>query len=102
METRDRAGDSARANDAAFEFSYLLFRSIPPIIRRLKRIPDAVDLWQHGSTRCVLKRVVMPSAYQVCLYDGVALTKALDFDDRDRAIAFAVELFRWTHREPLA
>jgi hypothetical protein len=64
-------------------------------------MPDAIDLWQDGSLRCVLKRVGIIPAYQVCLYDGVALTKSLDFDDQDRAIVFAVELFRATHREPL-
>jgi hypothetical protein len=67
----------------------------------LKRIPDAIDLWQDGSTRCVLKRAVVRPGYQVCPCDGVALTKSLDFDDQDRAIVFAVELFRATHREPL-
>jgi hypothetical protein len=69
----------------------------------LKWIPDATDLWRKGSARCVLKRVTMnrgASTYEVRLYDGVAVTRSDDFDDYDRAITFAVELFRATHRDP--
>jgi hypothetical protein len=66
-------------------------------------IPDATDLWRNGSARCVLKRVTVnrgASTYEVRLYDGVAVTRSDDFDDYDRAITFAVELFRTTRREP--
>jgi hypothetical protein len=68
----------------------------------LKWIPDAVDLWQAGSTRCVLKHIAAGRVYEVCIYDGIAVMRSVDFDDVDRAIAFAVEMFRMTHREPLA